>query len=120
MPIDRTNQGASALTDTLELAQRVSLAEAAPDMLAALKAVEAWDRLGTHVLPVASMAHVFALVRGAIAKIEPADPTPTIYMQFSDDGQHIRKWSLEPFEAGTRYTPAFVPSWDNPDGPQAA
>lgn len=48
------------------------------------------------------------------------DPTPIIYIQYSDDGLHIRKWSFEPFEAGTRYIPAFVPHWDNPDGPGAA
>lgn len=49
-----------------------------------------------------------------------ADPTPAIYIQYSDDGRHIRKWSFEPFDAGTRYIPAFVPHWDNPDGPGAA
>lgn len=121
MPIDRTDQGASASIDeALALAGRVQLAEAAPAMLAALKTVEAWDRLGTHSLSVASMVHVFAIVREAIAKAEPVDPTPTVFMQFSDDGQHIRKWSFEPFEVGTRYIPAFVPHWDNPDGPGAA
>jgi hypothetical protein len=122
MPIDRTDHGASASMrpDALELADRFQMAEAAPDMLAALKAVEAWDRMGTHSLLVSSMTHVFAIVRAAIAKAEPVDPTPTIFVQFSDDGQFIRKWSFEPFEAGTRYIPAFVPHWDNPDGPQAA
>lgn len=57
--------------------------------------------------------------QGASASASP-DPTPTIYVLFSDDGQHIRKWSFEPFEAGVRYIPAFMPHWDNPDGPGAA
>jgi hypothetical protein len=29
-----------------------------------------------------------------------------IYLQFSDCGQHIRKWSSEPFEGGARYRDA--------------
>lgn len=35
----------------------------------------------------------------------------TIYVQWSDDGQHIRKWSHEPFDGGT----AFVPADTNTD-----
>jgi hypothetical protein len=27
-----------------------------------------------------------------------------IYVQFSDCGQHIRKWSREPFESGEQFT----------------
>lgn len=30
----------------------------------------------------------------------------TIYVQWSDDGQHIRKWSHEPFDGGTAFVPA--------------
>ncbi len=108
------------MTDAIEMARRFDLAKAAPDMLAALKAVEAWDRAGCHNLSVGSMTHIFAIVREAIAKVEPVDPTPAIFIHYSDDGRHIRKWSFEPFDAGTRYIPAFVPHWDNPDGPGAA
>lgn len=33
--------------------------------------------------------------------------TPTaIYVQWSDDGQHIRKWSHEPFDRGTAFVDA--------------
>lgn len=33
--------------------------------------------------------------------------TPTaIYVQWSDDGQHIRKWSHEPFEGSAAFVPA--------------
>lgn len=27
----------------------------------------------------------------------------TIYIQFSDTGRHIRKWSLKPFEGAIKY-----------------
>lgn len=115
MPIDRTDQGASASirADALELARRFQFAEAAPDMLAALKQyANGYTDSG-------------ACARVAISKATGSDaaiitPTPAIFVQFSDDGQFIRKWSFEPFEAGARYIPAFEPSWDNPDGPQAA
>ena len=65
--------------------------------------------------------NVIEVIAGHAGMIpDAADPTPAIFVRFSDDGQHIRKWSFEPFEAGARYIAAFEPSWDNPDGPQAA
>lgn len=30
----------------------------------------------------------------------------TIYIQFSDTGRHIRKWSLKPFEGAIKYEAA--------------
>lgn len=45
---------------------------------------------------------------------------PTIWVQFSDNGRHIRKWAFERFDGGTRYLPAYEPYWSNPDGPTAA
>lgn len=29
-----------------------------------------------------------------------------LFLQFSDDGQHIRRWSREAFEGGQLYVPA--------------
>lgn len=35
--------------------------------------------------------------------------TPTaIYVQWSDDGQHIRKWSHEPFDGGIAFVAAAL------------
>ncbi len=34
---------------------------------------------------------------------------PDIYVRFSECGKHIRKWSFEPFEDGTRYAVSDVP-----------
>lgn len=48
------------------------------------------------------------------------EPNPPIYVQFSDDGRHIRKWQFEPFEGGRCYLARYEPTWENPDGPQAA
>lgn len=28
-----------------------------------------------------------------------------IYVQFSDDGEHIRRWSREPFDGGEAFAP---------------
>ncbi len=30
---------------------------------------------------------------------------PLIWVRFSDDGRHIRKWDFKPFEGGVRYRP---------------
>ena len=32
--------------------------------------------------------------------------SPTLYLTFSDDGEHIRKWSREPFEGAGEYVRA--------------
>lgn len=45
---------------------------------------------------------------------------PAIWIRFSNDGRHIRKWDFKPFEDGQRYAPVYDPQWENPDGPQAA
>lgn len=37
--------------------------------------------------------------------VERMAPT-AIYVQWSDDGQHIRKWSHEPFDGSTTFVPA--------------
>ena len=34
------------------------------------------------------------------------DPeTKSIYVTYSDDGRHMRKWSFRPFDGATRYNP---------------
>lgn len=40
------------------------------------------------------------------------DPTPPrLYVQWSDDGAHIRKWSGEPFEGGAEYAAVPAKAW---------
>jgi hypothetical protein len=41
------------------------------------------------------------------ARVAPAAPPP-IYVWWSDDGQHIRKWSRDPGPAGEPFTPVAV------------
>lgn len=43
----------------------------------------------------------------------------TVYIRFADNGS-ISKWSFDPFDGATEYTPVYQPAWDNPDGPGAA
>lgn len=68
MPIDRLNQGASALGDNLALAQRVIAAEAAPAMLAALQSTEALLSADPNHRRDGWMSDVLREVRAAIAK----------------------------------------------------
>lgn len=167
MPIDRTDQGASALQRAVDRhaiyreardiadSDRVMGVYAAPEyeelsddgkewIVAIVEETKA-RTIAAYVDTLAdfaawepqegvSITDLANWVRERACAISGAEPTsilidpigehikhkPTVFMQFSDDGQHIRKWSFEPFEAGARYIPAFVPSWDNPDGPQAA
>src|SRR5690606_6978589 len=43
------------------------------------------------------------LVVGGMVMTDEARARETLYVQFSDYGQHIRKWSLEPFDGALAF-----------------
>ena len=58
-------------------------------------------------------------IQGGEADRVIACPPDRIYMQWSDDGQHIRKWSREPFDGGGAYEAEWLPRPDMEDGREA-
>ncbi len=40
---------------------------------------------------------------GLSTRTDPEDRV--IFVRFSDDGQHIRKWAFKPFDGATEYAP---------------
>jgi hypothetical protein len=75
-----------------------------PDLIAAASNL---DRFPFESATMAEAGRLAANVLRNIAAAtsgEPAEVPETIWLQFSDDGQNIRKWSIVPFEGGRAFS----------------